>query len=284
MAIKTCPTCGGANHENAPACLHCNADLSGVPPSGVPAAPPSPPPPMFPQSPQIVAETQTNGMAIAALVLGLASLLFSFLSGIVGLILGIIAAVQINSSGGRQKGMGMAIAGICMSLVLPLVLPALLFPVFSKARDKARENSARSQCMNNQRQIAIAISMYAQEHDEVLPDASTVWSTIKLTSSQRLNTALLQASPSELRCPESKRTNGYGYNKQVSKLALGDKRMTDPTMTLLTADGGDSQNLLTQFGDIDVNRHKKMFVSSYIDGHVERVWAAQVSPQVLNIR
>ncbi|MEI7834619.1 MAG: DUF4190 domain-containing protein [bacterium] len=280
MAIKTCPSCGGENHENATVCLRCNADLSSVPPSGVPTAPPTPPPPMFPQSPQMVAEPQTNGMATASLVLGIASLIFSFLTGIVGLILGIIAAVQINSSGGRQKGMGMAISGICLSVFLPLVLPAVLFPVFSKGHVR----STTQQCQNNQRQIAIAISMYTQEHDEVLPDATTVWTTIKLTSSQRSNTALLQGYSSVLRCPDSKRANGYGFNKEASKLALGDTRITDPTIILLTADGGDSQNLLTQIGDIDINRHKKMFVSSFLDGHIELIQASKVSPQVLNIR
>jgi len=96
MAIKTCPTCGGANHENAPVCMHCKATFSGVPTSGIPGAPPTPPRPMFPQTQQMVAPPQTNGMATAALVLGIASLLFSCLTGIVGIILGIIAAVQIN--------------------------------------------------------------------------------------------------------------------------------------------------------------------------------------------
>ena len=283
MAIKTCPTCGGANNENAPVCLHCNADISNVPPDVAPAAPSSPPPPIFPQSPQMVAEPQTNGMATAALVLGIASLLFSCLTGIVGLVLGIIAAVQINSSGGRQKGMGMAIAGICMSLILPLVILAVLYPVFAKARDKA--NAHRSlQCQRNQRQIAIAILIYAQDHNEVLPDVSTVWSKIDYTSIQSPNTALMQTGFSVLRCPDSKRANGYGFNKELSNLSLWDKRISDVSKILLTADGGDSQNLLTQFGDIDVNRHNKRFVSSYVDGHEEMKSAAQVSPQVLNIR
>ena len=191
--------------------------------------------------------------------------------------------LTINSSGGRQKGMGMAIAGICMSLILPLVVPAVLYPVFAKARDKANARRPQ-QCQRNQRQIAIAVLIYAQDHNEVLPDAATVWSTIKLTSAQSSNTALLQGYSSVLRCPESKRTNGYGFNREASNLSLGDKRMSDPTLLLLTADGGDSQNLLTKFDDIDVNRHDKQFVSSYLDGHVEMKSAAKLSPQALNIR
>jgi len=157
MAIKACPSCGGENHENATACLRCNADISGVPLSGVPAAPMAPPPPMFRQSQQMVAEPQTNGMAVASLVLGIASLIFSIFTGLVGLVLGIISAVQISSSGGRQKGMGMAITGIILSVIFPI---AMIFLIITPKLMGASRKAKDSTLMANVVILRSAIEMY----------------------------------------------------------------------------------------------------------------------------
>jgi prepilin-type N-terminal cleavage/methylation domain-containing protein/prepilin-type processing-associated H-X9-DG protein len=46
------------------------------------------------------------------------------------------------------------------------ILAAILFPVFAKARDKARQTA----CLNNCRQIATAVSMYLQDYDETFHD------------------------------------------------------------------------------------------------------------------
>jgi len=45
------------------------------------------------------------------------------------------------------------------------LLAAILFPVFARAREKAQQ----SQCMSHQRQLAIGLMLYAQDHDEQLP-------------------------------------------------------------------------------------------------------------------
>jgi prepilin-type N-terminal cleavage/methylation domain-containing protein/prepilin-type processing-associated H-X9-DG protein len=47
------------------------------------------------------------------------------------------------------------------------LLAAILFPVFAQAREKAR----RAACMSNHKQIATALLMYAQDHDERFPPA-----------------------------------------------------------------------------------------------------------------
>jgi len=43
------------------------------------------------------------------------------------------------------------------------ILAAILFPVFAKAREKARQSS----CQSNQKQIALGALQYAQDYDEV---------------------------------------------------------------------------------------------------------------------
>ncbi|MEN6549371.1 MAG: DUF1559 domain-containing protein, partial [Armatimonadia bacterium] len=45
------------------------------------------------------------------------------------------------------------------------ILAAILFPVFAKAREKARQSS----CLSNVKQLAIAFLQYAQDYDEMTP-------------------------------------------------------------------------------------------------------------------
>jgi len=45
------------------------------------------------------------------------------------------------------------------------ILAAILFPVFARAREKARQAS----CQSNLKQLSLAILMYVQDYDEVLP-------------------------------------------------------------------------------------------------------------------
>ena len=47
------------------------------------------------------------------------------------------------------------------------ILAAILFPVFAKAREKARQTS----CLSNTRQLGTAWSMYVQDYDERVPRA-----------------------------------------------------------------------------------------------------------------
>ena len=47
------------------------------------------------------------------------------------------------------------------------ILAAILFPVFAQAREKARQAS----CLSNTKQLATAIGMFTQDHEETLPKA-----------------------------------------------------------------------------------------------------------------
>lgn len=80
---------------------------------------------------------RTSGMAIASLVLGVLGIVFTLLTAIPGLILGIVALVQIKGSGRQLTGSGLAIAGIVLSILTPLIILALVLPVFMQARDRA---------------------------------------------------------------------------------------------------------------------------------------------------
>jgi prepilin-type N-terminal cleavage/methylation domain-containing protein len=47
------------------------------------------------------------------------------------------------------------------------ILAAILFPVFAKAREKARQTA----CLSNLRQLGTAVMMYAQDYDEMYPQS-----------------------------------------------------------------------------------------------------------------
>ena len=48
------------------------------------------------------------------------------------------------------------------------ILAAILFPVFSQAREKARQSS----CLSNLRQVRLAMRQYTQDYDEKNPTSS----------------------------------------------------------------------------------------------------------------
>ena len=88
---------------------------------------PSPPsgPPAPGESPQVVVRGgQTNGFAVASLVLGI--LWIFWLGSLLALVFGFIAKGQIDRSNGAQSGMGLAIAGIVLGCVGACMLVLIL--------------------------------------------------------------------------------------------------------------------------------------------------------------
>ena len=47
------------------------------------------------------------------------------------------------------------------------ILAGLLLPALARAKDKAHD----TRCMNNLKQLGVAVWMYADEHDALVPDA-----------------------------------------------------------------------------------------------------------------
>ncbi len=52
-------------------------------------------------------------------------------------------------------------------IAIVALLAAILFPVFARARENARKSS----CLNNTKQIGVALTMYVQDADETYPPA-----------------------------------------------------------------------------------------------------------------
>ena len=116
--MANCSNCGTANTSGASYCEKCGQPLStaAFPAVVVPAAP---------------GAARTNPLAVASLLLGFFSLFPLF--GILAIVFGHIARSQIRKSAGRQKGSGMALAGLILGylflgfilFVILVVIPSL---------------------------------------------------------------------------------------------------------------------------------------------------------------
>ncbi|MGI5820249.1 MAG: DUF1559 domain-containing protein [Armatimonadota bacterium] len=63
----------------------------------------------------------------------------------------------------RQRGF--TLIELLVVIAIIAILAAILFPVFAQARAKARQAA----CMSNLKQLGLGITMYAQDHSEMLP-------------------------------------------------------------------------------------------------------------------
>lgn len=199
---------------------------------------------------------RTSGMAIASLVLGILS--FTCVTAPFAIILGIIALTQIRRNP-NTRGAALAWAGIGISVVffmLGLIFATILFPIFERARHTARQTSLRSDCMNNLRDLSMAVNMYADDYGTY--------------PGRRWNEALRHYRPEDksFSCPAvSGNVPSYGMNSRLA--GLSPAQIVTPARTILLFDsvpGADQlggPELLAQ-----PPRHGGNNVS-FADGHVE---------------
>jgi len=64
-----------------------------------------------------------------------------------------------------MKRHGFTLIELLVVIAIIAILAAILFPVFARAREKARQTS----CLNNVRQQATGVMMYVQDYDETFP-------------------------------------------------------------------------------------------------------------------
>ena len=64
-----------------------------------------------------------------------------------------------------MKPKGFTLIELLVVIAIIAILAAILFPVFAKAREKARQAS----CQSNEKQIGLALLQYVQDNDEAFP-------------------------------------------------------------------------------------------------------------------
>jgi len=66
-----------------------------------------------------------------------------------------------------SRGKGFTLIELLVVIAIIAILAAILFPVFARAREKARQNS----CLSNTKQMGLAAIMYGSDYDEALVPA-----------------------------------------------------------------------------------------------------------------
>ncbi len=64
-----------------------------------------------------------------------------------------------------RRGSGFTLIELLVVIAIIAILAAILFPVFARAREKARQTS----CLSNLKQLNLGVMMYMQDYDEMFP-------------------------------------------------------------------------------------------------------------------
>jgi prepilin-type N-terminal cleavage/methylation domain-containing protein/prepilin-type processing-associated H-X9-DG protein len=169
------------------------------------------------------------------------------------------------------------------------ILAAMLLPTLSKAKEKGRQTF----CINSEHQQALAVFMYADEHDQILPPVAYVDPGGNITNWPSILDPYLKSLRVHL-CPTDQRgkTNSYGLN-ELAFVDLTDdgspppnklSAFKTPTDTVMMGDLGTDDDLVTPRPDTlkmvapdsDINddkdarpfaRHTTRCNLGFMDGH-----------------
>jgi prepilin-type N-terminal cleavage/methylation domain-containing protein/prepilin-type processing-associated H-X9-DG protein len=144
---------------------------------------------------------------------------------------------------------GFTLIELLVVIAIIAILAAILFPVFARAREKARQSS----CQSNLKQIGLAYAMYAQDYDERLPRGSgyVAAATVISTYGEWYITLAPYIKNTQIyNCPSSPYTDinaggttsnalgyGVGYTRNLWLSTLAMAQIVEPANCIQLVDG-----------------------------------------------
>ncbi len=179
--------------------------------------------------------------------------LFAILGVLMLPVAGLMAAVALVLAVVSRATARLFLLAIVALLLSAAGMAVTIVPVIRSARIKAHQ----VQCIQHQKDLAMAMLLYAHDYDEHFPPAS-IWSDA------------IQPRVSSLtsyRCPEARHLrSGYAVNRALDCRSLFSLEEPGSTVALFDATGGwnssGGQELLAK-------RHAGGAVISFADGHVK---------------
>ena len=221
------------------------------------------PPPLPSTTPPLPA--QTNGLAITSLVLGILGLFTCGITALFGLIFGIIALVKAKQNRNALGVNGIALAGVIVSAIFVIMIPmfaAMLLPALAAAKQKAQTIN----CVNNEKQLAVAVRMYSDDHTNQLPPAVTWCDAIKAdVGSEKVFKCA--AANSSSRCD-------YAFNDKLG--GMDESKIAPNVVMIFESDGGWNANGGPELM-IGKPRHSRQFVVAFANGHVQMLRESQLA-------
>lgn len=206
-----------------------------------------------------VAPARTSRLAITSLALGILGFLTLGLTALVGRVLGIVAHMRIRSSQGRLTGAGAATAGIVVSAVALLLVPviailaALVLPALAQAKSRAQTIV----CVNNTKQLGLAVHPYATDHNDHFPAATNWCDAIQSNV----------GAGAVFRCPDGApgAQSHYAFNVKLGSKEEG--KAAPNTVMIFETNGGWN----VSGGTVGRPRHGGLLVVALADGSVQQV-------------
>ncbi|MEA3401028.1 MAG: DUF1559 domain-containing protein [Armatimonadota bacterium] len=190
---------------------------------------------------------------------------------------------------------GFTLIELLVVIAIIAILAAILFPVFARAREKARQAS----CQSNLKQLGIALNMYAQDYDERLPwhcrttpvsDPNRNYTGWNTQIFPYVKNEQLYVCPSDDWHNKTALCGGYGYN--LSRLDLGSgltqvgcdyanlAKLMYPAETIAICDSDGTKWVGHWDGanvqQLDFQKHNEGTNCCFVDGHVKWMKTAQL--------
>jgi hypothetical protein len=166
---------------------------------------------------------------------------------------------RVKKSNGALGGFGIALAGTIVSGVFLLMIPlqaAMLLPALAKAKQRAQTIN----CVNNMKQLALAVRIYSGDNGDHFPQAKTWCDSIKqYAGSDRI-----------FKCPAASAADrcDYAFNSRLD--GMEEKSIAPNTVLLFEIEdgwnvSGGPEMMLPR------SRHGRLYVVAFADGSVQQI-------------